>query len=61
MTLKDFLVRVSIDSDAMARFIVDPDGELRQAGVAEADRLLLHMGNSAALQASLTDGSETSA
>lgn len=61
MTLKDFLVRVSIDSDAMVRFIADPDGELREAGVAEADRLLLQMGNSAALQASLNYGSETPA
>ena len=58
MTLKQFLVRISTDPDALARFIADPDGELLSNSVPEVDRLLLHMGNAAVLQAALTNESE---
>ena len=58
MTLKEFLVRVSVDPDALARFIADPDAELARSGVSEADRLLLHMGNGDVLQRALAGESE---
>jgi hypothetical protein len=61
MTLKDFLVRVSIDADRLARFVADPDGELLASGVAKADRGLLQSGDAAALQAALAADREPTA
>ncbi len=61
MTLNAFLVRISIDVDALARFLAHPDVELAKAGVPDADRLLLHMGNPALLQAALAPAPERAA
>ncbi len=61
MTLKEFLVRVSIDPDRMARFVADPNTELCSSGVAECDRLLLEAGDAAALQTTLLTDHENSA
>ena len=56
-----FLVGLATNADQLGRFIKDPDGSMRDAGLSEGDRATLKSGNAATIYARLSGGPSATA